>query len=192
VTDTMSYTTKAAALADTEDLADELAETAGRCHATGLDPDVYRSVIVATVILDKRPQRGPAWANDVELINRIEDLTTNVRIKAADINTFAAEVQRALKQAEAALAAAQQALRSAETDEDAAAAHAAIAAAQRTIADCMGALGILADAAQRLAFVLAKLLAVPDELGDTYAEAYETVRRGHVLPHDGRWLGQSA
>lgn len=189
---TISYTARAERLADTEEPADTLADIAGRCHATGLDPDVYRPVIVAAVILDKRPQKGPAWANDVELVETVEDVTDEFRAIAAAVNAFNAEVTQALERAEQDLAAAQRDLRSARDDDEAASARAAVAEVQRTIADCMEALEILVDAAQRLAFVLAKLLAVPDELGDTYAAAYDTVRRGHRLPHDGRFLGASA
>jgi hypothetical protein len=189
---TMSYTARAEHLADTEDLATELAEAAGRCQKTGLDPDVYRGLIVATVMLGQRPKRGLAWANDVELVTAVEDLTDAARTQATAVNQLGVQVQQALDQAEAELAAAQAALRAAETDHDEAAARARIAKARQMIADCMEALEILTDAAQRLAFVLAKLLAVPDELGDTYEAAYETVSRGHRLPHDGRFLGASA
>jgi chromosome segregation ATPase len=189
---TTSYTARAEHLADTEETGDTLADIAGRCHATGLDPDVYRPVIVATITLGRRPKRGPAWANDVELVETVEDVTDEFRAIAAAVNAFNAEVTQALEQAEHNLAAAQRDLRSARDDDEAASARAAVAEAQRTIADCMEALEILADAGQRLAFVLAKLLAVPDELGDTYAAAYETVRRGHRLPHDGRFIGASA
>lgn len=189
---TASYTTRAEHLADTEEQADALADIAGRCHATGLDPDVYRPVIVATVTLGRRPKRSPAWANDVELVEAVEELTDEVRAMAQAMNALNAEVAQALEQAEQDLAAAQRDLRAARDDDEAAAARAAIAEARRTIADCMEALEVLADGAQRLAFVLAKLLAVPDELGDTYAAAYETVRRGHLLPHNGRFLGASA
>jgi hypothetical protein len=188
----MSYLTEAERLTDTEDLAHQLAETAGRCQATGLDLDMYRCLIVATVTLGQRPKRGSAWANDADLLAAVEDITTAVQLQAAEVGRFGAQVEQAQSAAEEELAAAQAALRAAGNERQAAVARSRVAAAQRTIADCMEALELLVDAAQRLAFVLAKLLAVPDELGDTYEAAYETVHRGHVLPHDGRFLGASA
>lgn len=188
---TTSYIAHAERLTNTEDLAHQLAETAGRCQATGLDVDVYRCLIVATVTLGQRPKRGPTWANDADLLTVVEDITTAVQLQAAEVGRFGAQVEQAQSAAKEELAAAQ-ALRAAGNERQAAAARSRIAAAQRTIADCMEALELLVDAAQRLAFVLAKLLAVPDELGDTYEAAYETVHRGHLLPHDGRFLGASA
>ncbi|MFC7382214.1 hypothetical protein [Sphaerisporangium rhizosphaerae] len=32
------------------------------------------------------------------------------------------------------------------------------------------------------------LIAVPGELGETYAAAYALIARGRTLPHEGRWV----
>lgn len=189
---TASYTARAEHLADTEEHGDALATIAGRCHATGLDPDVYRSTITATVILGKRPKRGPAWANDAEMVEEVEEVTDQIRTQVQEIRKLVAEVQAVLEQAEAELAAARKALAGADNDNERAAARARMAKAAAVITDCLTAAGILADADQQLTYVLAKLLSVPDELGDVYEAAYRTLDRGHRLPHDGRFLGATA
>lgn len=188
----MSYQPRAEHLADTEDLATELAEAAGRCHATGLDPDVYRSLIVATVLLGERPKRGLAWANDVEMVEAIEDLTDQARIRVEEIRRLKAEVETALQDARVELESAKRDAAAAGSDRERAHACARADRARAVIADCEAALEFLADADARLGSVLPRLLAVPDELGDTYAAAYETLGRGHHLPFDGRFLGASA
>jgi chromosome segregation ATPase len=189
---TASYTARAEHLADTEEHGDTLATIAGRCHATGLDPDVYRSAITATVILGKRPKRGPAWANDAKMVEAVEEITDEIRTRVQDIRKLAAEVQVALDQAEAELAAAKRALAGARNDNERAAARARMAKSAATITDCTTAIEILADADQKLTYVMSRLLAVPDELGDVYEAAYQTLGRGHRLPHDGRFLGATA
>jgi NACalpha-BTF3-like transcription factor len=186
---TMRYLPRAEALADTEDLAHELAEAAGRCHATGLDPDVYRSLIVATVMLGERPKRGPAWANDAEMVETIEDLTDQARIRVEEIRLLAAEVEAARETVRVELSAAKRDVAAAGSGQERAHARARADRARTAVADCDTAMEVLADADARLVAVVPRLLAVPDELGDTYAAAYETLGRGHRLPFDGRFLG---
>lgn len=188
----MRYQSRAEALADTEDLANELAEAAGRCHATGLDPDVYRGLIVATVLFGERPKRGLAWANDAEMVETIEDLTDQARIRADEVRQFKAEVEAALDSARLTLEAAKRDLAAAGSDRERAHARARADRARAAITERAAALEVLADTDDRLAAVLPRLLAVPDELGDTYAAAYETLGRGHRLPYDGRFLGATA
>jgi hypothetical protein len=189
---TASYTARAEHLADTEEYGDTLAVIAGRCHAAGLDPDVYRSAITATVILGKRPKRGPAWANDAEMVDAVEEVTDEIRRRVQDIRKLKAEVDAVLEQAEVELAAARRALTGADNDNARAAARARMAKAAAVISDCVAATEILVDADQQLTYVLSRLLSVPDELGDVYEAAYQTVSRGHRLPHDGRFLGATA
>jgi hypothetical protein len=33
-----------------------------------------------------------------------------------------------------------------------------------------------------------RIRAVPEDLGERYVAAYNTIRRGHVLPYDGRFI----
>lgn len=192
VIDTMSYYPRAEHLANLEEHADEAAEMCGRCRAAGLDPRIYRGLIGAAVALGKRPRRALAWANDVEMVEGADDLTTQLTVRQTEIRSLAGEVEAALAQARIELASAEAALTRAKNDNQRAAARARIARAEAVIADCLAALGLLGTASEQVGYALAKLIELPDHLGDTYAEAYETVRRGHVLPHDGRWLGQTA
>jgi hypothetical protein len=188
----MSYTTEAEHLADTEELGEETADIAGRTLATGLDPEVTRGILVATVILEKRPNRGPAWANDAEMVSAIDDLNLGLWGRITAIKRLRAEVEAALEQAEADLAAARRALAGAKDDAARAAAQAKMRQAAAVIGDCEAALEILQDVEQRLLVAASKFLAPGDDLADVYEAAYDTVSRGHVLPHDGRFLGASA
>jgi hypothetical protein len=54
--------------------------------------------------------------------------------------------------------------------------------------DCEATLELLRPAAGVLGRALGRTQAVPEELGETYATAYRLIARGHVLPHDGRWI----
>lgn len=188
----MSYYPRAEHLANLEEHADVAAEMCGRCRAAGLDPRIYRGLIGAAVALGQRPKRALAWASDVEMVEGAEDLMTQLAVRQVEIRSLAAEAEAALAQARIELASAEAALTRAKKDKDRAAAQARIAKAKAVIADCMAALGLLATASEQVDYAVAKLIELPDQLGDTYAEAYETVRSGHVLPHDGRWLGQTA
>jgi len=42
--------------------------------------------------------------------------------------------------------------------------------------------------ATRLRYALIRIRAVPADLGETYESVYNLIRRGGVLPRDGRWL----
>ena len=188
----MGYYPRAEHLANLEEYADEAAKMCGRCRAAGLDPRIYRGLIGAAVALGQRPKRALAWANDVAMVEGAEDLTTQLAVRQVEIRSLAGEVDAALARARIELASAQAELARAKTASEESAALARISAAKAVIADCTAALELLGMAAEQVGHAVAKLIELPDHLGATYAEAYETVRRGHVLPHDGRWLGQSA
>ena len=76
-----------------------------------------------------------------------------------------------------------------------AAAEAAIAGAEARIRDaerrtaiCEAAADILDPLAERLARALARLRAVPQDLGEVYELIYEFVRSGGKLPRHARWI----
>jgi hypothetical protein len=188
----VSYTAQAEHLADIEDLGEEVADIAGRSLATGLDAEVTRGILVATVILEKRPNRRPAWADDAEMVSAIDDLNLGLWGRITAIKRLRAEVEPALEQARADLEAARRALAGAKDEQARAAAHARMRQAAAVIADCEAALEILEDVERRLLVAASKFLAPGDDLADVYEAAYDTVARGHRLPFDGRWLGNTA
>ena len=74
-------------------------------------------------------------------------------------------------------------------------AKAAIAEAEEVIRECQAritlceeAVEVTAGLVKRLRWALARLRAVPADLGETYEAVYNLIRRGGALPHDGRWV----
>ncbi|MFC7382189.1 hypothetical protein [Sphaerisporangium rhizosphaerae] len=170
----MSYTATAQALADTGDLARVAASMAGRCVATGLDLTTYRGIIAAAIALGQRPMRDcPRWDADQELITAVHDLEIEIGHRARRVDDIARTIRAAIRQARSWLTS---------EDEDVA------ARARAVIADCRTALEILEPIPDRLRYAAARLIAVPGELGETYAAAYALIARGRTLPHEGRWV----
>jgi hypothetical protein len=76
-----------------------------------------------------------------------------------------------------------------------AAAERAIAAAEERIRECEIRIDICdrvtraaTDLVTRLRHALTRLRAVPTDLGETYESVYNLVRRGGLMPHEGRWI----
>ena len=65
---------------------------------------------------------------------------------------------------------------------------AAIAAAEARVRLCEDAIEILVPLEARLRHALARIRAVPSDLGETYESVYNLIRRGGVMPHEGRWI----
>jgi hypothetical protein len=189
---TTSYTAEADRLTDTEDLGEQLADIAGRTLATGLDPDITKPILVATILLDKRPNRGPAWANDTEMVSAIDEFNLALWARIVEVQHLTATVEQARTRALHELEQARRALQAARNERERNVARSRISEARRTIADCVEALEILKELDLCLHGVAARLLNPEDELTDTYEAAYQTVSRGHRLPHDGRFLGATA
>lgn len=70
---------------------------------------------------------------------------------------------------------------------------AAIADAEARVRLCEAAIEILEPLGAQLRHALARMHAVPTDLGETYESVYNLIRRGGALPHQGRWItGQEA
>ncbi len=74
-------------------------------------------------------------------------------------------------------------------------AEAAVHEAESLVRECEIRTGICQDITRaagalvrQLRHAQARLRAVPHDLGETYESVYNLIRRGGVLPHDGRWL----
>ncbi len=74
-------------------------------------------------------------------------------------------------------------------------AETAVRAAEDSVRDCETRIEICADITaaadalvRRLRHAQARLRAVPADLGEMYEPVYHLIRRGGVMPHDGRWL----
>lgn len=164
-----SYTSEAVILADTEEIATAAASMVGSCRQTGLDLGGYRGLIGCALTLGMQPARhGPAWRTDTAFINAVVDLEDEMRRKLFRIRSKKAQLNALL-----------------ETIPD-------IEENAHILADIYAALEILEPAEQRIGYAVGRLIAVPGELGDTYAAAYQLVRSGRKLPYDGRFITGSA
>ena len=68
------------------------------------------------------------------------------------------------------------------------AAVAAIGDAQARIALCEDTLETFDELTRRLRCALARIRAVPSDLGETCESVYNLIRRGGRMPHEGRWI----
>jgi hypothetical protein len=65
---------------------------------------------------------------------------------------------------------------------------AAIRDAQARIAPCEDTLETFDELTRRLRYAVARIRAVPSDLGETYESVYNLIRRGGRMPHEGRWI----
>jgi hypothetical protein len=75
------------------------------------------------------------------------------------------------------------------------AAQAAVREAEDSVRDCQDRIEMCEEIARtagalvrRLRYALARIGAVPADLGETYESVYNLIRGGGVLPHQGRWV----
>lgn len=162
------HTAEAMRIVDTDDLAVGLSHTAGRCLASGLDPDAYQGVLRACFTLAQRPWRNSAkWRDDQQMFGEVEELHTTITARLGLIDRYSDTVSVRL------------AAELAKDDDDRDAA---------LIADCSEALRILNEARPQYQALAAMLATVHDDTRDVYQAAYALVEQGHVMPYDGRFI----
>jgi hypothetical protein len=198
---------RAHALADTEDLAEEVTAILGGGRAARLDPDVLPGLAGAALALGADSltvyrAEAARFADDGEFAAAVEEADDAITGRAGAAARLAAEAAAALDAARDALDAAHAELddaRAMPADDPCDGCHddraAAIAAAQAHIADAkervacaQEAAAALGRLAARLRGALACLRRVMGDLAETYETVYELRRRGRVMPKDGDWL----
>jgi hypothetical protein len=187
---------RARELADVDELADETRQILGGARRAGLDPDALGGLVGAAAALgaDGRAVydagRGPgrryagerAFAADLADVE--DELAGREHAAAALADTVAAAMDAALAALEAA--------RAMPVREPCHGCHgaraAAIAAAETRIALCEDAVDVLAPLIAALRHALARIRAVPGDLGEVYESVYSLIRRGGLMPYEGRWI----
>jgi hypothetical protein len=179
----MSRFARADANIDLTEALPYISEAIGRSRSTGLDPAAYAGLIGAAFALGGTGGRIEAlaalrlirpftrWRNDGELLDFILEIELIIRARLGILTAMAAQFEadraHALELME----------------------HASSYQRGRLILrDCNAALAILQPAIDRLRYALSRVAAVPTDLGERYEAAYNTLQRGHVLPHDGRFI----
>jgi hypothetical protein len=188
---------RARELADTGELAETVTGILGGARAAGLDPEALGGLVGAATALGAgslavyaagRATGGSRFPDESAFAAAVADAEDDIaeRLKAA---------ARLQEQAVAALDAALDALDCAlamavkdRCDGCHGRKAAAIDDARRRIALCENTIEILDPLGRRLAHALARLRAVPGDLGETYASVYNLIRRGGSMPHEGRWI----
>ena len=187
---------RARELADLGELAEGVTAILGGARRAGLDPDALGGLVGAAAVLGSEgikvyaAGRGPGtrYADEREFLGALADAEDDIaeRLKAA--GQLHDQAVTALDSALDALDAA----RAMRTREPCDGCHgrkaSAIADAEARVRLCETAIEILAPLAVRLRHALARVQAVPSDLGETYESVYNLVRRSGTMPHQGRWI----
>ncbi len=201
---------RARELADISDLAETVLAILGGARNAGLDPGALGGLVGAANALGASGisiyaagtgTSGP-HADETQFLSHVSDAEDDIadRLKAAQrlreqVLAALDAALDALEDARRALAAAHAMPTKGKCDGCHNAKAAAIAAAEAAIADaeqrislCETAIGVLDPLIHRLRHALARLRAVPSDLGETYESVYNLIRRGGVMPYEGRWV----
>jgi hypothetical protein len=198
---------RARALADIEDLAEEVTGILGGARAARVDPDALPGLTAAALALGAGSlsvyqAEAARFDSDGEFAAAIEEADAAITGHAAAAARLRGEAGTALDAARDDLEAARDDLAAARAmavshpcggchDEKAAAtaaAHAGITEARSRAACAEAAAGILAALTLRLRRALACLRRVMTDLAETYEPVYDLRHRGHAMPKDGDWL----
>ncbi len=197
-------------LADLGELAEEVRNILGGGRRAGLDPDALGGLVGAAAALGSAGTavyaagRGPGvrYAGERDFLSALADAEDDIAERLRTAVKLRDQATAALDAALDALDAGRQALAAARampTRDTCDGCHnakaAAIAAAEAAIADaqeraslCEAAIDVLDPLITRLRHALGRLRAVPSDLGETYESVYTLIRRGGVMPYEGRWI----
>ena len=196
MSDEQQLLARARELADLGELADQITTMLGAARRAGLDPDALGGLVGAAAALDAdglevyRAGRGAGarYADDRAFASDLADIEDELADRQHAAEDLAARVAAALAAAELALGTARAMPVREPCNGCHAAKAAAIAAAEARIALCEDADEILAELTARLHHALARLRAVPGDLGEVYESVCTLIRRGGRMPYEGRWI----
>ena len=195
---------RARRLLDLSDLKDDTLSCLGAARHAGLDPDALTGLVGCAAALGATStgtySAGDGWTgrhpDERAFLNHVASIEDEIDERLGDAARLARETETALE-------AAREDLRTTRVHLAAAralpASHprraAMIAAAEARIAECRIRVGICEEIGEaldsltaRLRHALARLRAVPSDLGETYESVYRLIRRGGHLPHEGRFI----
>lgn len=187
----MNWTEQAAALAaDVLELGADAAMVNAAAWLARVTPDATSGLVGAALALGALPQAvmkssARPLPHDREMLARTADLegcAAELLQRALDLRAKASGALDAAAEAAAAAAAALG------EDGPEAPARAGLAAAEAVIADAEQAVDVCNDLAARLAYALACLAKVPDDLATAYETPYAHISAGGTLPYDGDFL----
>jgi hypothetical protein len=187
---------RAEELDDTSELAETVTAILGGGRAAGLDPDALSGLTGAALALGAdsltvyaagtRRGRADRFGDEGAFITAVSDAEDDIDEQLRAVAHLRTEVSAAVAAAEAALAAAY--AMPSRTPDEAAARQAAITAATERVGNCEYVLDVLDVLTARLCRALARIRAVPEDVGEVYESVYRLLRRGGLMPHEGGWL----
>ncbi len=201
---------RARELASLGELAEEVTGILGGGRRAGLDLDALGGLVGAAAVLGAAGTavyaagRGPGsrYADEREFLSALADAEDGIAERLRTAVNLRDQATAALDAALDALDAGRRALAAARAMPTRdkcdgchnakaaaiAAAEAAIAGAQERTSLCDAAIDVLDPLITRLRHALGRLRAVPSDLGETYESVYNLIRRGGVMPYEGRWI----
>jgi hypothetical protein len=192
---------RARELADLGELTETVTGILGGGRRAGLDPDALAGLVGAATALGvdgvavyaAGRGAGTRYASEGEFLTALADAEDDIAERLKAVGQLHDRAVTALDSALAALDAAL-AMR---TGEPCDGCHgrkaAAIAEAEVRVRLCEDAIEVLEPLGGQLRHALARIRAVPSDLGETYESVYNLIRRGGAMPHQGRWItGQEA
>ena len=187
---------RARELAGLGELAGEVRNILGGGRRAGLDPGALGGLVGAAAALGSEgitvyaAGRGPGTrhADEREFLGALAGAEDDIAERLNAAGQLHDQSVTALDSALDALDAA----RAMHTSEPCDGCHrrkaAAITSAEARARLCETAIEILAPLTARLRHALARIRAVPGDLGETYEPVYNLIRRGGAMPHEGRWI----
>jgi hypothetical protein len=187
-------------LADTEEIAGTVTGILSGARRAGLDPAALGGLGGAATALGAAGteiyaagRAGPAYPDETaftaDLTDAEDEIAARLRAAIGLGDTAMAAFDAALDAVDAA--------RAMPVTDECDGCHdrrdAAIAAAKERASLCEAVINALVPLAQQLRHALARIRAVPSNLGETYESVYNLQRHGGRMPHRGRWIeGASA
>ena len=187
---------RARELADLGELAETATGILGGGRRAGLDPDALGGLVGAAAVLGSAgikvyaAGRGPGarYADEGAFLGALADAEDDIAERLRAAGRLHDQAVTALDSALDALEAA----RAMRTGEPCDGCHgrkaAAIAESEARVRLCEDAIEILVPLEARLRHALARIRAVPSDLGETYESVYSLLRRGGRMPYEGRWI----
>ena len=201
---------RARRLTDLSDIKDAALACLGGARHAGLDPDALHGLVGCAAALGATSietyTAGEGWtgrhADERHFLGHVASIEDDIEERLGDTARLARQTEAALEAARDDLEAARRQLAAARampTSEPCDGCHArrdaAIAAAEALIAECRTRISICEDIGQALTVLRqhlerarARIRAVPADLGETYESVYRLIRRGGVMPYEGRWI----
>ena len=201
---------RARALTDLSELSGSTLTCLGAARHAGLDPDALHGLVGCAAWLGATSLQtytaGDGWTgrhpDERHFLGHVASIEDDIEERLGDTARLARQTETALEAAREDLDAARTQLAAARalpTGEPCDGCHArraaAIAAAEALIRECETRIGICEDIGQALKVLRkhlerarARIRAVPADLGETYESVYRLIRRGGVMPYEGRWI----